>query len=220
VAVLVVVLGGMVLLVNRAERRLLEPFMHIKAGMTRADVAALFNAPPRALFGPCGPKTKSWMLPNGQAEVRFNPSGVVETKRLCPAKRTVLQRLRRLVDAGYDVEAGPDPADASVAELVEDFLEYLKDGHPDGAYTLTSSAFQERQDLPGFRRYMERFPVLVTKTRRWSAAGGILPGSTSDAYLTLSNWTYTVSNENGSIDVRLIVIREGADWRIDGITVP
>jgi hypothetical protein len=97
--------------------------------------------------------------------------------------------------------------------VVQSFLNDLSAGQIDSAYNRTTAAYRARQTLPQFKAFVNQNPLLTKFVDAQQAPLNNQPGANR---LSLQ---YTLTG-NGILNLTFQVIKEGADWKIDGVTIP
>jgi hypothetical protein len=96
------------------------------------------------------------------------------------------------------------------------FLNTLQAGQVDVAYNSTTPAFQAKQTLKQFQKFVDQNPLLT----KFAEVESDDPNHTAGAArMTIP---YTLSdNKNGVINVTFhLVLGENGQWQVDGLTIP
>jgi len=93
------------------------------------------------------------------------------------------------------------------------FLNELAVGQVEEAYKGTTAGFRGKQTFVQFKAFVERNPLLTKFTDAQQAPVNNPPGAVR---MTIR---YTLSG-NGILSLTFQLVKEGEQWRIDGLTSP
>jgi hypothetical protein len=98
---------------------------------------------------------------------------------------------------------------------IQDFLNKVSGGQIEAAYNGTTDGFRAKQTLPQFKTFVAQNPLLTKFIMAQQAPVNNAPGAQR---LSIQ---YTLNdNGNGILNVTFHMVKEGEQWKIDGVTVP
>lgn len=124
--------------------------------------------------------------------------------------RWLVDRFTASRSGGVAGSAGEDSDKGQAAVVAEQFVAELKTGRPDGAYKLTTPAFQKKVPLADFKKAATRFTGIHSHVIR------VQPDHTAPAEGSEFGFDLFLGFGDSG---RVTVARQGKDWRVDGFTV-